>query len=205
MDPLSIGLTVGSALFGGISSLIASDEQAKLEEKKKKRAQELLGRSIIDTGELDSMIAANTRRFNAHLQRTLNTSALRSRGLENSNVVGAAAAGEIAGQAAQSETQLRTGVQIHNESVFQQMASLEAASPTPSNGFEEFVTGGISGAMAGVEISKGIAGMNKYAGIDMAGDTTFMQDPYVNPGIKSDSIWDRFNQSSKFQFGKVAA
>jgi len=169
MDPISIGITAGSALLSGLSSLWASDAQAELEEKKKKRAQELLGRSIIDTGELDSMIAANTRRFNGQLQRVLNTSALRSRGLENSNVVGAAAAGEIAGQAAQSETQLRSGVQLHNESVFQQIASLEAASPTPSNGFEEFITGGISGAMAGMQISKGIAGASKYAGLDVPG------------------------------------
>lgn len=178
MDPVSIGITAGGFLLGGLSSMFAGDAQAELERKKKERAQELLGRSIIDTGELDTMIATSNKRFNANLQRVLNTTALRSRGLENSNVVGAAAAGEIAGQAASAESQIRAGVQLHNESVFERMATLEFSSPTPTNPFEEFVTGGISGAMAGLEISKTVGNLDKLAGLSV-GDADITTPSYT--------------------------
>lgn len=166
MDPFTL-ITIGTGLVGGIGNLIGSQQRAEAERKKMERAQELLGRSIIDQGELDTLLSTNTRRFNANLQRVLNTTALRSRGIENSGVIGAAASGEIAGQAALAESQIRSNVLQHNDSIYTKMASLQEAMPTPDSPFESFISGGISGAMAGMEITKGIVGATKLAGLDI--------------------------------------
>lgn len=164
MDPMTIAM-IGGGLIGGIGNLIGSQQRAEAERKKLEKAQELLGRSLIDQGELDTLLSLNTRRFNSNLQNILNTTALRSRGVENSGVLGAAAAGQIAGQSATSEANIRSSVMQHNSSVYDRMASLQAATPTPESPFEEFISGGVSGAMAGFEISKTVMNMDKLAGL----------------------------------------
>lgn len=148
-----IGATVGSAL---LNALGGQAENAEMD-KRRQRALSLLRENIIDPGELDLMLNNINRLFNNRLANTLNSTALSSRAVANSNVVKGAVAGTLEGQRYQALIGAQERVYESNKGTLAQMAQTELAGGPNRSFFMDFATGGLKGAQLGMEWEK----MNK--------------------------------------------
>lgn len=148
-----IGATVGSALLNAIGGQAENAEM----DKRRQRALSLLKENIIDPGELDLMLNNVNRLFNNRLTATLNSTALSSRAVANSNVVKGAVAGTLEGQRYQALIGAQERVYESNKGTLAQMAQTELAGGPNRSFFMDFATGGLKGAQLGMEWEK----MNK--------------------------------------------
>jgi len=143
-------LPVASAVIGGITNILSNDAQAEAEKKRANAALALMDRSIVDDNELASILRKQTRTFNVGLQNTLNTTAIRSRGLANPGVVGAAAGGQIEGAKAMSLATTEEKVRESNSDIRAKQAYIKASGTAYSDPVGSFTEGAISGGIAGV-------------------------------------------------------
>lgn len=147
---LELGLAVG----GGLLNAFAGDAEREAQEKSKQRALALLEQNITNPQELDAMLRDINRLFNSRLVNTLNTTALRSRGVANSGVLKAAAAGSIESARLGTLADTRFKALESNKQIYGQMAATEA-SMTPKGSFlGDLVSGTLTAIPAVVEASK---------------------------------------------------
>ena len=142
-----------TALASGVSNLISGNAQENQMKKNINRAKDQLKESIITQDELDKFLHANSMAFNKNIQSLLNTTAIRSRGIANSNVVGAAAAAPMEAAKLQSDSDIRFKAKENNIQVNNQIANLDLQMPA-SDPLGNFVSGAASGASLGMEIDK---------------------------------------------------
>jgi len=147
-------LELGMAVGGGILNALAGAEANRAEEKKKQQALALLRENVIDPDELDALMRDINMTFNSRLTNTLNTTALRSRGVANSAVVKGVVAGQMEGQRLGTLADARFKAMENNKQAYSSMASVIAGSPTPSSGVGNFFEGAMTAAPIGMELSK---------------------------------------------------
>lgn len=148
-----IPLAVGGV--SGIANMFASQAKAREEQRRISRAQELIGRNLIDNKQLDEMLRDNTRLFNQRLVNTLNTTALRARGTSNAGVAGAQAAGQIEGARTASEIGIKQDVLKQNAQVRTAQAQLGLGGSI-SDPLGDFIQGAVAGGVAGSQVMRNI-------------------------------------------------
>ena len=147
---LELGLAVG----GGILNALAGAEKDRENEKRKQSALAMLRENIIDPNELDTMLQGINRMFNNRLVSTLNSTALRSKGIVNSGVMKAAAAGNIEGARLGTLSDTRFKVADSNRSTYSQMAGVEVGSGKESSVVGDFFSGALTALPAAMEAGK---------------------------------------------------
>ena len=151
-DPLSIGLTVGSSIIGGILGGSAESEREKKIREQVQRAQALARQGLISKEVLASRLRDIDRLFNKRLISTLNSTAFGGRRFANANVAGASVAGQIGAQAEAAKTDYRMRTDTLNAGIYQHMANIEAGAPITNQ--TEAIAGGIfGGAQIGAQLS----------------------------------------------------
>jgi len=143
-------LALGMGILGGVGNLIAGNEAEQQDRRRRELAISQLREGLIDSGELDQMLRNQDRLFNNRLQSTLNTTAIRTRGLANRGVVGAAAAGAINAQSAQARINTEQAVQRQNIGINQSIARAQLGGPENSP-TGNFLSGFLGGAGAGLQ------------------------------------------------------
>lgn len=152
MDPLSIGITLGTSLLGGLFGGAAeAEKEAKIREQVR-RAQALARQGIISKEALAMRLRDIDRLFNKRLISTLNSTAFGGRRMANANVAGASVAGQLGAQAEASKIQYQSAVDDRNAQIYQYMAGIEAGAPVTSQ-LEGAVTGALGGAQVGISLS----------------------------------------------------
>lgn len=152
MDPLSIGITLGSSIIGGLLSSSAEAEKEKKIRDQVRRAQALARQGLISKEMLASRLRDIDRLFNKRLISTLSSTAFGGRRLANANVAGASVAGQLGGQAEASKVGYQEQADRINATIYQHMANLEAGAPITSS-LEAGVTGALGGAQVGLSLS----------------------------------------------------
>lgn len=147
---LELGLAVG----GGILNAVAGAEQDREMEKRKQRSLSLLRENIVDPDELDDMLSGINQMFNSRLVSTLNSTALRSRGVANSGVVKGVTAGQIEGQRLGTLSDTRFRVQESNNNTRTQMANVESSIGSSNSVVGDFFAGGLTALPAAMEAGK---------------------------------------------------
>lgn len=169
---LELGIAVGGGLLNALSGSAANSaaelearRQQELIEKRKQSALALLKENIIDPDELDTMLDNVNRLFNNRLVNTLNSTALRSRGIANNTAVKGVVASGIESQRLGSINEAYNRMLENNKQVGLQAANVVASTPIipipqQSNFFGDFVGGALAAAPVGIELSKLFAGGN---------------------------------------------
>ena len=152
MDPLSIGITLGSSILGGIFGSSAEAEKERKIREQIQRAQALARQGIISKDQLAGRLRDIDRLFNKRLITTLNSTAFGGRRLANANVAGAAVSGQLGAQAEATKVDYQSNVEQQNARIYSYMASLEAGAPVFSQA-EGAVTGALGGAQVGLSLS----------------------------------------------------
>lgn len=150
MNPITIGLT---ALGGGILNTIGGSIEADRIEKQKARMRAILEEAKISDGELTNILSNVHKLFNARLVTTLNSAALQSSGIANSNVTKGIVAGALEGQRLQAVTQTTENALNQNKQVDMKLAELEGISSN-NNFLSDFLGGAISGGMLGMQATE---------------------------------------------------
>jgi hypothetical protein len=189
---------IAAAGVSGLANAFSSAAKAREERRRIAKAQELIGRNLIDDKQLDSMLRDNTRLFNQRLVNTLNQTALRAKGTANAGVAGAQAAGQIEGARATSEMGIRQDVLRSNMGTRTQIAQL-GLSGSISDPIGDFVSGAIHGGVAGAQVMRTIKLSEGLNGTDDTTDTfsgtsdigaSGVGDPYTpNYGAVNLSNW----------------
>jgi len=149
------------AVASGVASMISESARAEEEAKKRDAANKLLERSIIGEAELGRMLRSQTRMFNAQLQNTINTTAIRSSGIANQGVVGAAAAGQVKAAEGVALAQTEQQVADRNAEIRTKQAMITMGADTATDPVGSFVSGGISGGIAGAQFGRTLGLLNK--------------------------------------------
>lgn len=147
-------LELGVAVGGGILNAIAGSAENDQIEAQKQRTLAYLNENIIDSGELNDMLRDINSMFNSRLVSTLNSTAIRSRGISNNNIVKGSASAELEGQRINTLSTTRMKVLEANRTTRAQMSGVEATMGPKSNFFGNFTTGALTAAPIGMELSK---------------------------------------------------
>lgn len=196
-------IPAASALIGGVSNIFSGNAAAKAEQKRIQAANALLERSLVDDAELGRMLRNQTRAFNSQLQNTINTTALRSKGIANSGVVGAAAAGQIEGAKQATLAQTETDVQDRNAEIRAQMAYNIRSGQTYSDPVGDFFTGAVSGGIAGAQFNRTLGLLDElendpFSGEGMYGEQNLMG---MQSPMGPTEVADPFSYRLKPRFG----
>ena len=175
------------AAFSGLSNLFSSDAQQQAEQRRINAATQLLSRNIVDDAELSRMLRNQNRMFNVQLQNTLNTTALRSKGIANREVVGAAASGQINAARTSSLANTEERVRESNAQTRAQIASVQAGGQTYSDPIGSFIEGAVPGAIAGLQLTQ----MDKLSNTSTS-----------NPNATENALFKgtAFNTTNPFQY-----
>jgi len=147
---LELGLAVGGGL---LNAAAGSAEDAELEKQRQKMLG-LLQENIIDPAELDRLLADVNRMFNNRLVNTLNSTALRSRGFANSNVVKGATAGAIEGARIGTLSDTRFRALENNRNVRGQMVGVDLQTMPKHTFLGDFASGTLTALPTVLEGSK---------------------------------------------------
>jgi len=153
MDPLTIGLMVGTSLFGGLANQQAQRRAQEEYEKRKQYATSILEKSIVSDEQLNMMMNNVSRLFNSRLISTLNTTAIRQRGVANQGVIGGAVAGQMESAKIGSQIELEQQILARNTQTRSQIAALQMGGPT-ADSTSDFLTGALTALPTGIELSK---------------------------------------------------
>lgn len=148
-------IPLATAGVSAISNLFSAQAKAREEQRRIAKAQELIGRSLIDNKQLDEMLRDNTRLFNQRLVNTLNATALEARGTSNAGVAGAQAAGQIEGARAASEIGIKQNVLKQNAEIRTAQAQLGLGGSI-SDPLGDFIQGAVAGGIAGSQMARNI-------------------------------------------------
>lgn len=151
---LELGLAVG----GGILNALAGQEQNAEIEKRKQAAIAALRENIIDPKELDTMLTDINRLFNSRLVNTLNSTAIRSRGVANSGVVKGVVAGQIEGARLGTLSETRFKALESNKQTMNQIANVNASMGRQNSFLGDFASGTLTALPAVLEGSKYFSG-----------------------------------------------
>lgn len=177
-------LELGIAVGGGLLNALSGSAEDREMEQRKQRAMELLKENIIDPDELDLMLDNVNRLFNNRLINTLNSTALRSRGVANSATVKGVVSAGIESARLNTLADVNFKTMESNKQTRAQLANLETAFGGQHNFFGDFVGGALAAAPVGIELSKMLA----PTGINPGGspNTLATADPYnYNPSAKN--------------------
>lgn len=147
---LELGLAVGGGLLNAAAGSAENDQL----EKQRQEMLKILQESIIDPAELDHMLANVNRMFNNRLVNTLNSTAIRSRGIANSNVVKGATIGTLEGARLGTLEQTRFSARESNAKTRAAMVGVNLQTAPKHNFFGDFVAGGLQALPLGMELSK---------------------------------------------------
>ena len=150
----AFAIPAAAALIGGVSNYFSGKAAAEAEAKRTKAANDLLERSIVDDAELGKILRQQTRYFNASLQNTLNTTAIRSSGVANRGVVGAAASGQVVAAKESTLAQTESDVRQSNADVRARQAFNISSGSAVSDPVGDIATGVISGGIAGAQFQQ---------------------------------------------------
>lgn len=188
-------LELGVAVGGGILNALSGAAEDREMNKRKQQALALLKENIIDPDELNLMLSNVNRLFNNRLANTLNSTALRSRGVANAGLVKGAAAGAVEGQRFASLMDVQERVFESNKQTRSQMANVEAAMGSSHNALGDFFSGALGAAPIGMELSKMLAPQDIVANV---------QPQVMRNGIETPDIASAFTGDLKNPFmGKV--
>lgn len=172
---LELGLAVG----GGVLNALSGSAQDREIEKRKQQALALLRENIIDPKELDTMLTDINRLFNSRLVSTLNSTAIRSRGVVNSGVVKGVVAGQIEGARLGTLTETRFKTLQSNQATRAQMANVETTMGPQHDFLGDFASGALTALPTALEGSKYFSGEETKAltnpGIQPITDTSMNQ------------------------------
>lgn len=143
----SLGIQLGGSLLSGIGNMFSAQSQADAINKRISRAQELAAQNLVSQDEISARLHSIGRMFNQRLTSVLNTTAIRSRGVANRGVVGAAAAGQVEGSRLSAENQTIGEARNVNRQINSQIAQMELGKSSPDS-LGSFVQGAASGFMA---------------------------------------------------------
>lgn len=182
-------LPLATSVVSGISNLLSGDAQAEQQRKNIALAQKELSKNLVSQEDLDKFLQANKMAFGRQLSSLMNTTAIKSGGISNSNVVKAAVAAPVAAAEVQSESDIRYRAQERNSQIRSQLAQLSLGTPA-SDPVGDFVSGAASGASLGIEMGKYVDGLNKLDTTDTTTDTTSMLKdmPTHNPNINGNTL-----------------
>jgi len=184
MDPMTI-LTVGGALFGGINNLLGASEEQRKNRERADKARQILEQGLIGEGELNLMLNNTERLFNSRLTSTLNSTALRSRGIANANVVSGAVAGAMEADKLRSLSEQRLQVQRNNLDIRNKEAQIEAQVPV-TNTAGAFVSGALGGAQMGMSVANLAGTLEALDNLKTLGtQTSFPTDQTLNPSVQN--------------------
>lgn len=147
---LELGLAVG----GGILNAAAGSAENDQLEKQRQEMLKILGESIIDPAELDHMLANVNKMFNNRLVNTLNSTAIRSRGIANSNVVKGATIGTLEGARLGTLEQTRFSAREANAKTRAAMVGVNLQTMPKGSFLGDFLEGGLQALPIGMELSK---------------------------------------------------
>jgi hypothetical protein len=148
---------VAGGLIGGITSMFSAKSQSDQINENLQRAREQLATGLVSSEEIANRLRGIDRQFNARLTSVLNTTAIRSRGIANKGVVGAAVAGSIEGARMATEVGVVEQSLAENRGIRQAQAQLELAKTNPDM-IGSFVEGAAAGVTTGMEVSKMVGG-----------------------------------------------
>lgn len=152
---LELGLAVG----GGLLNAAAGSAQNDQLEKQRQEMLKLLEESLIQPEELDRMLGNVNRLFNNRLVNTLNSTAIRSRGIVNSNVVKGATAGAMEGARIGTLEQTRFSARESNARTRAAMVGVNMQTMPKNNFFEDFTTGALTSVPLTMEAGKLLDGL----------------------------------------------
>jgi len=150
-------LPAASALIGGIANIFSGQSAEEAQQKRIRAANSLLERNITDDNELARILRGQTRAFNAGLQNTINSTAIRSGGYANKEVVGAAVAGNIEAQKYATLSQTEMDVKDRNAEIRARQAANVMSGDIVADPIGDFVSGGVAGGIAGAQFNRTLA------------------------------------------------
>lgn len=153
-------LPAALAAAGGISNVLSGNAQAKQQRENLKKARQELESGLITKEQLDRYLQTNKMAFGRQLTSLMNTTAIKTGGIANSNVVKAAAAAPVAAAEAQGEMTIEQNAANRNAQIHSQIAQLALQNPV-NDQIGNFISGAASGASLGMELGKFGAAMNK--------------------------------------------
>jgi len=115
----------GIAIGSGIASIFSNKAQSDAVQEAIKRAKALAAQGLISQDDLADRLNSIDRSFNQRLTSTLNTTAIRSRGLANRGTVGAAVAGNVEGARLSAQENAIGQAQTINTQIRSQIAGIE--------------------------------------------------------------------------------
>lgn len=178
-------LPAAMAAAGGISNLLSGQAQNKQQRENLKRAQQELEQGLITKEQLDRFLQSNKMAFGRQLTSLMNTTAIRTGGIANANVVKAAATAPVVAAEAQSELGIQENAANQNRAIHSQIAQLALNQPV-SDPIGDFISGATSGASLGMELGK----FGKFMG-DLNSTTTptpASPNPTGTPGMDGSSL-----------------
>lgn len=165
----AIGAGIG-AIAGGLSSMFSAKSQSDQMNENIRRAKAMLAEGLVSSEEIQNRLHAIDRQFNARLTSVLNTTAIRSRGIANKGVVGAAVAGSVEGARLATEAGVIEQSLQANRGIRTAQAQLELSKSNPDM-IGSFVEGAAAGVTTGMEAARMIGGPGDIPDIGV-GDTT---------------------------------
>ena len=194
----------GIALLSGIANLFEGSAARKEQEERLKRAREALISSFISNEELGMMLNNTERLFNNRLVGALNTTALRSRGYANREVVGAAVTGTMEGEKIQAISTLQEKAMQYNKGVQKDIASLELQKGDSGSGWGDFFTGMIGGTSTAIEAGKFFTPdqtLNNLKPLDLFEEMSSSSQTVI-PGAQ-ETYWDYLNRQKNKMRGPL--
>lgn len=193
-DAVSLGITLGTSLFGGAANLIADQQAAQQDAARRRMAIQTLSQNLVGTGQLEKMLQNTSRLFNNRLVSTLNTSAIRSRGTANAGVLGAAITGQMRGAELQTQSGIQNSVLQNNQQIGSQIAQLQAGGANYS-GVGSFASGLLTALPTGWELAKL---NNPQLGLK-DNTSTNTTNPFIDKKKITNDMIDNFSPLSKMQ------
>lgn len=150
---MSFVLPLALGVASGLANLFSGQSQAREDRKRRRAATSILEQNLVSENELNSLLNQNTRIFNQSLGSLLNTTAIRSRGIANRGVIGAAVASGLEGQKLQAATTIEQGAREQNRNIRSQIAELQLGGAA-EDPIGDFVSGAIPGITSGIELTR---------------------------------------------------
>jgi hypothetical protein len=190
-------IPAAGALISGIANIFSGNAAAAAEKKRIAASNAILERSIIDDAELAKMLRGQSRMFSAQLQNTINTTAIRSGGIANKGVVGAAAAGQVLAAESQTLAQTEQDVSQRNSQIRARQAMITASGTAVSDPVGDFVSGAVSGGIAGAQFNRTLGLMDEL-GNDPVSPTSMMGSGAGVRGTNYQSIGSNISVEPEF-------
>jgi len=169
-------LPVLGALTGGITNVLANEQQVSQQNANVSAAAGILRQNLLSDKDLNDLLLSNKRYFNSNISNLLNSTAISNRGVANAPVVAGAVASRVVGQESQSAMNIQENAIKQNSDVNNRIAALDMQRGSTST-IADFFGGAIGGLTAGMSANKYMDAVSKDPNVTTTGDPSLTGQP----------------------------